>query len=341
MWKDSASKYRAFRPVGLTDHTWPDRVITAAPQWCSVDLRYGQSSSDRADERPAQAAHVRSAGKDGIQGNRGGVSCSITDHFDFVREQIERNLVPDDVTIQVLTQARPELVARTFESLRGASRAIVHLYNSTSTVQRRVVFGLDRAGIVDIAVNGARCMVEHARQQPATVWTFEYSPESFTGTELAFAVEICDAIVEVWRPTSERKVVQAVTDATGKELTSEQIWELFQHEYLDREGPYCYSSHQLTTPRDRAQGEALALRLTYHGQAVLLHGEGNGPIDALMNALGLQFDVLSCEERSINIGGDACAVAFVEITTPMRTTCSASAFTTALSPPCCLRSSAP
>src|SRR5690606_30344398 len=133
-------------------------------------------------------------------------AASQTD-FDFVRELIDSGSIPDDVTIQVLTQARPELIERTFEALRGARRVIVHLYNSTSTVQRRVVFGLDRPGIIDIAVRSAHVVRDLAAQNPATEWIFQYSPESFTGTELDFAVEICDAVTEVWRPTPERKVI--------------------------------------------------------------------------------------------------------------------------------------
>jgi 2-isopropylmalate synthase len=133
-------------------------------------------------------------------------TASQTD-FDFVRKLIDEKLIPDDVTVQVLTQAREALIRRTFESLRGAKRVIMHLYNSTSTVQRRVVFGLDRPGIVDIAVQGARVVLDCARAQPDTDWAFQYSPESFTGTELDFAVEICDAVNAVWKPTPRRPVI--------------------------------------------------------------------------------------------------------------------------------------
>lgn len=524
MLKDPAKKYRAFKPVGLRDRTWPDRVIEAAPIWCSVDLRDG----NQALIEPMDAARKRRMFellvKTGFKEIEVGFPAASQTEFDFVRELIEHGKIPEDVTIQVLTQARPELIARTFEALRGVRRAIVHLYNSTSTVQRRVVFGLDRPGIVDIAVNGARCILEHARKQPETDWVFEYSPESFTGTELEFAVEICDAVLDVWQPTPQRKVilnlpatvematpnvyadqiewfgrhlsrrdaivlsvhphndrgtavaaaelavmagadrvegtlfgngertgnvdlvtlalnlytqgvdpqldfsnineaarcvehcnqlpihprhpyvgdlvftafsgshqdairkgfaarrdddiwevpylpidprdvgrtyesvirvnsqsgkggiayllerdydlsmprrlqiefsqvVQSVTDATGKELSSQQIWELFEREYLDSAGaPYEYVSHQLSTPRERSQVQHLTMRLRCLGQGALLHGEGNGPIDALVNALGLRFDVLSYEERSMSSGSGARAVAFVEITTPARST---------------------
>src|SRR6185295_9538224 len=133
-------------------------------------------------------------------------AASQTD-FNFVRELIEQQLIPADVTVQVLTQARADLIERTFEALRGARRAIVHFYNSTSTLQRRVVFRLDRAGITDIAVRGAQLICELAQSQPQTEWVFQYSLESFIGTELDYVVEICDAVVGVWRPTPKRKVI--------------------------------------------------------------------------------------------------------------------------------------
>jgi 2-isopropylmalate synthase len=523
MLKDPQQKYRSFGPIGLTDRTWPDRIITAPPAWCSVDLRDG----NQALIEPMDAARKRRMFdllvKTGFKEIEVGFPAASQTDFDFVRELIERNLIPHDVTIQALTQARPELIERTFESLRGARRAVVHLYNSTSTVQRRVVFGLDRPGIIDIAVKGAVCVRDQAQRQPGTQWVFQYSPESFTGTELEFAVEICDAVNAVWQPTPERKVilnlpatvematpnvyadqiewfsrniakresivisvhphndrgtavaaaelavmagadriegtlfgngertgnvdivtlalnlytqgvnpgldfsnineaarcaedcnqlpihprhpyvgdlvftafsgshqdaikkglaarregdiwevpylpidprdvgrtyesvirvnsqsgkggiayllerdyeltmprrlqiefsqvVQAVTDATGKELSSEQIWSLFQSEYLNDKGTYVYGAHQLASMRDQQGLERLTLKLKCHGQGTLLHGEGNGPIDAIVDALGLRFDVLSYEEHSMGTGSGARAVAFVEITTPARAT---------------------
>jgi 2-isopropylmalate synthase len=516
------TKYRAFAPIGSHDRTWPDKTITAPPVWCSVDLRDG----NQALIEPMDAARKRRMFdllvKTGFKEIEVGFPAASQTDFDFVRELIERKLIPDDVTIQALTQSRPELIERTFEALRGAKRAIVHLYNSTSTVQRRVVFNLDRAGITDIAVQGARCVLKHALLQPATDWVFEYSPESFTGTELDYAVEICDAVNDVWQPTPQHKVilnlpatvemstpnvyadqiewfgrhiarreaivlsvhphndrgtavaaaelavmagadrvegtlfgngertgnvdivtlalnlytqgvhpgldfsnineaarcvehcnqlpihprhpyvgdlvftafsgshqdairkgfaarsegdlwevpylpidprdvgrtyesiirvnsqsgkggiayllerdyglamprrlqiefsqvVQAVTDATGKELPSEQIWMLFQEEYL-QSGSYEYLGHQTSTNRDQPEVERLTLKLRCRGQGAVLHGAGNGPIDALIDALGFKCDVLSYEEHSIGTGSDARAVAFVEITTESRTT---------------------
>src|ERR1700731_1363405 len=193
MLRNPSSKYRAFAPIDLADRSWPNRVISAPPKWCSVDLRDG----NQALIEPMDAARKRRMFdlllKVGFKEIEVGFPAASQTDFDFVRDIIERRLIPDDVTIQVLTQARPELIARTFESLAGVRRAIVHLYNSTSTTQRRVVFKLDRAGIVDIAVKGAVLIRELAARQPETQWQFQYSPESFTGTELDFAVEICDA----------------------------------------------------------------------------------------------------------------------------------------------------
>lgn len=207
MLNDPAQKYRPFSPVGLHDRTWPDKVITRPPLWCSVDLRDGNQALIEPMDRARKRRMFDLLVKTGFKEIEVGFPSASQMDFDFVRELIERNLIPDDVTVQVLTQARPELIERTFASLRGVRRAIVHLYNSTSTVQRRVVFGLDRAGIIDIAVQAARCVRDHAARQPGTDWFFEYSPESFTGTELDFAVEICDAVNDVWQPTPGRKVI--------------------------------------------------------------------------------------------------------------------------------------
>lgn len=207
MLQDPVSKYRSFAAIPLPDRTWPDRVITAPPLWCSVDLRDGNQALIEPMDGARKRRMFDLLVKTGFKEIEVGFPAASQTDFDFVRELIEQKQIPDDVTIQVLTQARPELIARSFESLRGATRAIVHLYNSTSTVQRRVVFGLDRPGIVDIAVKAAQCVREHAQRNPGTQWRFEYSPESFTGTELDFAVEICDAVNAIWQPTPERKVI--------------------------------------------------------------------------------------------------------------------------------------
>jgi 2-isopropylmalate synthase len=523
MLQDPSTKYRSFAPIPLRDRTWPDKVISAPPLWCSVDLRDGNQALIEPMDGVRKRRMFELLLRTGFKEIEVGFPAASQTDFDFVRELIERNLIPDDVTIQVLTQARPELIERTFEALRGARRAIVHLYNSTSTLQRRVVFNLDKDGVKEIAIKGARCVLEHARRQPETEWIFEYSPESFTGTELDYAVEICNAVNEVWQPTPEHKVilnlpatvematpnvyadqiewfgrhianrdaiilsvhphndrgtavaaaelavmagadrvegtlfgngertgnvdivtlalnlytqgvhpqldfsnineaartvehcnqlpihprhpyvgdlvftafsgshqdaikkgfaahregdlweipylpidprdvgrtyesiirvnsqsgkggiayllerdyglamprrlqiefsqaVQAVTDASGKELTSEQIWSLFEREYLQHDGGYEYVSHQLTSMLDRPGIERLSLKLRCRGQGAILRGTGNGPIDAVIDALGFKCDVLSYEEHAMGRGSNARAVSFVEITTPARTT---------------------
>ena len=192
----------------MPDRTWPNRTITAAPLWCSVDLRDGNQAlvEPMGPERKRRMFETLVAM--GFKEIEVGFPSSSQPDFDFVRWLIESDAVPDDVTIQVLTQAREPLIRRTFDAIRGARRAIVHLYNSTSTLQRRVVFGLDRAGIVDIAVTQARRSVrELAAATSETDVRYEYSPESFTGTELDFAVEICERVMDVWQPTRARPII--------------------------------------------------------------------------------------------------------------------------------------
>jgi 2-isopropylmalate synthase len=523
MLRNPSSKYRPFPPIDLSDRSWPNRVISAPPMWCSVDLRDG----NQALIEPMDAARKRRMFdmlvKIGFKEIEVGFPAASQTDFDFVRELIEQQLIPDDVVIQVLTQARPELIARTYESLRGARRAIMHVYNSTSVAQRRVVFRTDRAGIIDIAVRGATVVREHAMRQTDTDWTFEYSPESFTGTELDFAVEICDAVNAVWEPSPKVKsilnlpatvematpniyadqiewflrhikhrdsivlsvhphndrgtavaaaelavmagaeriegtlfgngertgnvdivtlalnlysqgidpklefsninesarcaeacnqlpihprhpyvgdlvftafsgshqdaikkglaarsdadiwdvpylpidpsdlgrsydsiirvnsqsgkggvayllerdyqlvmprrlqiefsqVVQAAADITGKELTSQEIWDLFSREYLVPRVPYVYRSHQLAASTDGADTERLTVQIDNEGHLETWLGAGSGPIDAMVQAIALPFDVLSYEEHSRGQGSTAKAVAYIEITTRSRRT---------------------
>jgi 2-isopropylmalate synthase len=521
MLRNPSSKYRSFAPIDLADRSWPNCVITAPPTWCSVDLRDG----NQALIEPMDAARKRRMFdmlvKIGFKEIEVGFPAASQTDFDFVRELIERELIPDDVVIQVLTQARPELIARTYEALRGARRAIMHVYNSTSVVQRRVVFRTDRAGIIDMAVRGASVVREHALKQPDTDWTFEYSPESFTGTELEFGVEVCDAVNAVWEPTPDHKsilnlpatvematpniyadqiewflrnlknrdcsvlsvhphndrgtavaaaefavmagagriegtlfgngertgnvdivtlalnlysqgvdpkldfsninevarcaeacnqlpihprhpyvgdlvftafsgshqdaikkglaarsgiwdvpylpidpsdlgrsfdsiirvnsqsgkggvayllerdyqlvmprrlqiefsqVVQAAADITGKELTSQEIWDLFSREYLAARSPYVYRGHQLSASTDGADHERLTLQMENAGGPETWMGHGSGPIDAMVQAVALPFDVLSYEEHSRGKGSGAQAVSYIEITTRSRRT---------------------
>jgi 2-isopropylmalate synthase len=518
-----STKYKSFEPINLRDRTWPNRVITAPPTWCSVDLRDGNQALIEPRDAARKRRMFEMLVKIGFKEIEVGFPAASQTDFDFVREIIEQGSIPDDVTIQVLTQARPELIARTYESLKGARRAIVHVYNSTSVAQRRVVFRTNRAGIIDIAVRGATEVREHALRNPGTEWIFQYSPESFTGTELDFAVEICDAVNAVWEPTPAHKsilnlpatvematpniyadqiewflrhvarrdsvvlsvhphndrgtgvaaaelavmagaervegtlfgngertgnvdvvtlalnlytqgvdpkldfsnineaarcaeacnqlpihprhpyvgdlvftafsgshqdaikkgldaradgdiwdvpylpidpsdvgrsydsiirvnsqsgkggvayllerdfhlvmprrlqiefsqVVQAAADITGKELSSQELWDLFTTEYLLPRAPFVYRSHQLSASTDGADTERLAVQIEREGRLETWHGQGSGPIDAMVKAIGLPFDVLSYEEHSRGEGSGAKAVSYIEITTRSRKT---------------------
>ncbi len=203
-------KYRPFHEqidVRLPDRTWPDARITQAPRWCAVDLRDGnQALIDPMSPERKRVMFELLVGMGYKEIEVGFPSASQTD-FDFVRQLIEEDLIPDDVTIQVLTQAREHLIERTYEAIAGARQAIVHLYNSTSVLQREVVFRTDKQGIIDIALEGARLCREFEKRIPETQVFYEYSPESYTGTELQFAAEICNQVIEVFEPTPERKVI--------------------------------------------------------------------------------------------------------------------------------------
>ena len=200
-------RYAPFIPVELPDRTWPDKKITVAPKWCSVDLRDGnQALIDPMDTQRKLAMFKLLVAMGYKEIEVGFPSASQTD-FDFVRKIIDEDLIPDDVVIQVLTQAREPLIRRTYEAIAGSKQAIIHLYNSTSTLQRRVVFGLDKEGIKKIATDAAALCLELVATVPETKISFEYSPESYTGTELEFAVEVCNAVNDVWKPTPQWKTI--------------------------------------------------------------------------------------------------------------------------------------
>jgi len=518
MLRTPSDKYRPFTPINLPDRTWPSRALVAPPTWCSVDLRDGNQALIEPMDSARKMRMYEQLVRIGFKEIEIGFPAASQTDFNFAREAIEGGLIPEDVTVQVLTQSRADLITRTFDSLRGARRAIVHLYNSTSTLQRRVVFKLDRAGIIDIAVKGAELIKKLADERPETDWVFQYSPESFTGTELDFAVEICNAVTALWRPTPARKVilnlpatvematpnvyadqiewfarhvarrdsviisvhphndrgtgvaaaelammagaervegtlfgngertgnvdvvtlamnlytqgvdpkldfsninaiarcvesctqlpihprhpyvgdlvftafsgshqdaikkglaareaagawdvpylpidpsdlgrsyesiirvnsqsgkggvayllerdyqlvlprrlqiefsrvVQAAADTTGKELSSRELWGLFEAEYLAANGPMTYRTHQLTTSGDGADRERMTLQIQDNGAPVILHGSGTGPIDAAVRALGLPIDVVGYDEHSCGSGSDALAVAYVEVST--------------------------
>jgi 2-isopropylmalate synthase len=516
MLKDPSSKYRAFTPVQLPDRTWPSRTIVAPPIWCSSDLRDGNQAliePMNSDRKRRMFDTLVAIGCKEIE--VAFPSASQTD-FDFVRQLIESNAIPDDVTIQVLTQAREDLIRRTFDSVRGAKRAIMHVYNATSPSFRRIVFAQDRAGVMEIAVNAAKLIKACAEEQPETDWRFEYSPETFTATELDFSRDVCEAVMDVWQPTPQRRVilnlpatvevatpniyadqiewmhrnlsrrdclvlslhphndrgtgvaaaelgmmagadrvegclfgngertgnvdlvtlalnlytqgvnpqldfsninevartveycnqlpihprhpyvgdlvftafsgshqdaikkgfgvqqadalwevpylpidpadvgrtyesvirvnsqsgkggiafllereygvalprrlqidfsqaVQKLTDATGKEMTAEEIWAVFQAEYLHAKTPYEYLSHHLSEDPAKPNVQSIRARLRVGNEEREVSGNGNGPLDAFLHALAVPFNIQGYEERAIGKGSDAQAIAFVEV----------------------------
>ncbi|WP_234997130.1 2-isopropylmalate synthase [Pseudonocardia thermophila] len=204
-------RYKPFhelvQPISLPDRTWPDKRITTAPLWCAVDLRDGNQALIDPMSPTRKRRMFDLLVRMGFKEIEVGFPAASQTDYDFVREIIEDDAIPDDVTIQVLTQARPELIERTFEACEGAPRAIVHLYNSTSILQRRVVFRQDKPGITKIATDGAEDVLRFSEKYPNTEWRFEYSPESYTGTELEYAVEVCNAVSAIWQPTPESPMI--------------------------------------------------------------------------------------------------------------------------------------
>ena len=290
MKKMSVEKYQAFAPIDLPNRTWPNQTITQAPIWCSVDLRDG----NQALVNPMDAERKRRMFEElvaiGFKEIEVGFPAASQTDFDFVRSLIEEQLIPEDVTIQVLTQAREELIERTFESLKGARQAIVHLYNSTSALQRRVVFGLPQDGITKIAVDGATVVRELAQSMPETRWMYEYSPESFTGTELEYAVEVCTAVMEVYRPTPDNKMIlnlPATVEMATPNIYADQI------EWFGRNMPRrdCYFL-SLHPHDDRGTGVAAAELGVMAGAdrvegTLFGNGERTGNVDVVNIALNL------------------------------------------------------
>jgi 2-isopropylmalate synthase len=272
-------RYRPFHEmvedVSLPDRTWPDNRITVAPLWCAVDLRDGnQALIDPMS--PARKRRMFDLLVDmGYKEIEVGFPAASQTDFDFVREIITEDAIPDDVRIQVLSQCRPELIERTFESLAGAHKAIVHIYNSTSILQRRVVFREEREGIKKIATAGAEMVLEYAAKYPDTDFRFEYSPESYTGTELSYAAEVCNAVTEIWQPTPDRPVIinlpATVEMATPNVYADSIEW---MHRNLARRDSVILSLHP---HNDRGTGVAAA-ELGYQAGADRIEGclFGNG-----------------------------------------------------------------
>ena len=200
-------KYTPIVSIDKANRRWPSKTITQSPAWCSVDLRDGNQALIDPMTPPQKLEMFEMLVAVGFKEIEVGFPAASQTDFDFVRKLILENRIPDDVTIQVLTQARPELIERSYESLKGAKRAIVHVYNSTSTVQREQVFKLSKEEIKQIAIEGAQWVKDGAERQPETDWQFQYSPESFTGTEIDYAVDVCNAVIDVWKPTPDNKII--------------------------------------------------------------------------------------------------------------------------------------
>ena len=284
------TKYRPFPPLALPDRRWPDQVISAAPVWCSVDLRDGNQALIEPMSVAQKKLMFQLLLDVGLKEIEIGFPAASQPDFDFVRYLIEENKIPADVTVQVLTQARPELIQRTFEALKGVRRAIVHLYNSTSVVQRQKVFKLDKVGIKAIAVNGAQEVLRCAALAPETDWFFQYSPESFTGTEVEYAVEVCQAVCDVWQPTPHHKVIlnlPATVEMATPNVYADQI-ELFCRLIRNRESLLI----SLHTHNDRGCGVAASeLGLMAGADRVegclLGNGERTGNLDLVVMAMNL------------------------------------------------------
>lgn len=283
-------KYRPFTPVAKKDRRWPDNVITRAPDWCAVDLRDG----NQALVKPMNVAQKKElfallVGIGFKEIEVGFPAASQTD-FDFVRALIEENLIPEDVTMQVLTQAREDLIARSFESLAGAKQAVMHVYNSTSRVQREQVFGLDRDGIKQIAVRGAQWVKDYAAKYPDTDWTFQYSPESFTGTELDYAIEVIDAVNAVWQPQHGQKVV--INLPATVEVSTPNVYADMIETVIDRMQQREHVRISLHTHNDRGCGVAAAELAVMAGAdrvegTLLGNGERTGNMDIVTMAMNL------------------------------------------------------
>ena len=284
------NKYKAFKSINIKDRQWPSKVINQAPIWCSVDLRDGNQAliepmgSERKDRMFTLLCKL------GFKEIEVGFPSASQTDYDFVRSLIEDKKIPSDVNIQVLTQSRNELIEKTFESLKGIPRAIVHFYNSTSTLQRKVVFNQDKNGIKEIAINGALKIKELALANPETDWSFEYSPESFTGTELDYAAEVCDAVVDILREVSRHKIIinlPATVEMSTPNIYGDQIeWMnnnlnnrkdicLSLHPHNDRGTAVAASEFGLMAGADRVEG-------TLFG-----NGERTGNVDIVTVALNM------------------------------------------------------
>jgi 2-isopropylmalate synthase len=290
MLTNPSAKYRAFAAVDLPDRSWPSQTITRPPIWLSTDLRDGNQALIEPMTLERKVRLFQMLVRLGFKEIEVGFPAASQVEFDFVRYLIERDLIPEDVTIQVLTQARESLIRRTFESLSGVHQAIVHVYNATAPAFRKIVFGLDRAGTVALAVNAATLLKALAAQAPETQWRFEYSPETFTATELDFAKEICDAVLAVWQPTPQWKAIinlpASVEVATPNCFADQVEW---MHRHISYRDSVVLSVHP---HNDRGCGIAAAELAQMAGAdrvegCLFGNGERTGNVDLVTLAMNL------------------------------------------------------
>ena len=292
--KDAAFDFRKYRPFAfapvLTDRTWPSKTIEKSPIWASVDLRDGNQALIDPMTIEQKMRFFKTLVDVGFKEIEIGFPSAAQVEFDFARKLIEENHVPADVTLQVLVQAREHLIARTFESLKGAKRAIVHVYNSTCRIQREKVYGKDKAEIKEIAISGAKLLVEYAAKYPETEWVFQYSPESFSQTETEYAVEVCDAVCDVWKPENGQEVIlnlPATVEASTPNVFADQV-EYFCRHLAKRE----HVTISLHTHNDRGCAVAAAELGVLAGAdriegTLLGNGERTGNMDIMVMAMNL------------------------------------------------------
>ncbi|MCC8394310.1 2-isopropylmalate synthase [Paraburkholderia sp. MMS20-SJTR3] len=290
MLKNPATKYRSFKPINLTDRQWPSRTITRAPIWMSTDLRDGNQALFEPMNAERKMRMFKTLVQIGFKEIEVAFPSASQTDFNFVRELIEGGHIPDDVTIEVLTQARDDLIERTFESLRGAPRAIVHLYNATAPEFRKIVFGLEKSGVIELAQKAARTMKRLADAQPETHFTLQYSPEVFSGTELEFAKQVCDAVFDIWEPTPQHKAIvnlPATVEMATPNVYADQIeW---MHRNLKRRDSLIVSVHP---HNDRGTAVAAAELAVMAGAdriegCLFGNGERTGNVDLVTLALNL------------------------------------------------------
>ena len=283
-------KYTPIVTIDKRDRRWPNKVITETPDWCSVDLRDGNQALIDPMTPPQKLEMFEMLVAVGFKQIEVGFPAASQTDFDFVRKLITEDRIPEDVTIQVLTQARKELIDRSYEALKGVKKAIVHVYNSTSTVQREQVFKLSKEEIKQIAINGATWVKEGAEKQPETEWQFQYSPESFTGTEIDYAVEVCNAVVDVWQPSPDQKIIlnlPATVEVATPNVYADQIEWFCDH--IKQRDSVIVSLH---THNDRGCGVAASELGVLAGAdrvegTLLGNGERTGNMDIVTMAMNL------------------------------------------------------